>query len=689
MKDRLAVERAVERILRAVEARGDAALRELTRRFDGARRGSIEVGLHERQAGARLVDAPTRAALRLAGRRIAAFAKRQKRSLRPFRLRQDGVRLEQRLLPVERVGVYVPGGRYPLASSVLMGVIPARIAGCAEVVLCTPPGRDGAVAPEILAAAEIAGVDRIFAVGGAQAIAALACGTETVPRVDLIVGPGNRYVAAAKARVAGRVGIDFVAGPTELMVIADGASDPERVAADLLAQAEHDRDARLWLVALKAAPVAAIRRRLARGLAGLPHENRAAARVSLGRLRVLRAAGEKAAAAIANRMAPEHLSLQMAAPRRLVPHLRHYGSLFLGSASAVAFGDYLTGPNHVLPTGGAARHSGGLSVLRFLRPVTIQEVGERAIARLAPPAERLAALEGLEAHRESLALRAGRGARPAILFDFDGVLVDSEPAHWRAFRETLRPLGIPLTRARYDARYLAFDDRTALRAMLDDAAAELLRCRAAPGRGRAAPIRQAAGAASSIDRLLRRKRALFRGRFARRIAIPRRAADLLRALGERVPLAIVSGAARVEILRALRKARLTGAFRTIVSAESVRRCKPDPEGYRLALRRLGLATTPGEKSGLVRAAGCLAIEDSPGGIRAARSAGIEVIGIAGSFTPAQLRRAGAMRVVPALHALLFEDLLSPPHGAGRAAAPSRSRSGGRWRGRGRSRRHPG
>lgn len=669
MKTRLAVERAVERILRAVEARGDAALRELTRRFDGVTRRSIEVRVAERRAGARRVDAPTRAALRIAARRIASFARRQKRSLRPFRLRRDGVVLEQRLLPVERVGVYVPGGRHPLASSVLMGVIPARIAGCAEVVLCTPPGRDGAVAPAILAAAEIAGVDRLFAVGGAQAIAALACGTATVPRVDLIVGPGNRYVAAAKARVADRVGIDFVAGPTELMVIVDGTCDPERVAADLLAQAEHDRDARLWLVALRRGPAAAIRRHLGSGLAALRGENRAAAAVSVRRLRVLRAAGAPQAAVIANRVAPEHLSLQLAAPRRLLPLLRHYGSLFLGSASAVAFGDFLAGPNHVLPTGGAVRHSGGLSVLRFLRAVTIQEVGERAIARLAPPAERLAALEGLEAHRESLARRARRGARPAILFDFDGVLVDSETAHWRAFRETLRPLGISLTRARYDARYLAFDDRSALHAMLDDAAAHS-RPAARAAAGRKAP---------AIATLLRRKQALFRHRFARRIIIPRRAADLLRALGERVPLAIVSGAARVEIRRALRQARLAGAFRTIVSAESVRRCKPDPEGYRLGLRRLGLS----------RAAGCLAIEDSPGGIRAARAAGIEVIGIASSFTPARLRKAGATRVAPALQRLLLEELVSFPHGAGRAAAPSRSRSGGRWRGRGRSRRRPG
>ncbi|HEX9427884.1 MAG TPA: histidinol dehydrogenase, partial [Candidatus Polarisedimenticolia bacterium] len=356
------VGRAVEAILRAVRRRGDAALRDLTRRYDGVRRAAIEVGVREKRSGVRAVSAPSVAALRLAARRIAWFASRQKRSLRPFRLRQAGLVLEQRLLPIERVGVYVPGGRYPLASSLLMGAIPARVAGCSEVVLCTPPRRDGTIAPEILVAAAIAGVDRIFAVGGAQAIAALAFGTETVPRVDLIVGPGNRYVAAAKARLAGRVGIDVVAGPTELMVIVDGTSDADRVSADLLAQAEHDAEARLWLVALPGAPVAAIRCRLGRDLSELPRRSRLAARASLGRLGLLRAADLEKAAAIANRLAPEHLSVQSASPRRLVPRLRHYGSLFLGPGSAVAFGDYLSGPNHILPTAGSARHGGGLSV---------------------------------------------------------------------------------------------------------------------------------------------------------------------------------------------------------------------------------------------------------------------------------------------------------------------------------------
>jgi histidinol dehydrogenase len=631
-----AVEAAVRRILDRVRRGGDAALRALTRRFDGVARRALEVDESERRAGERAVDAATRAALRLAARRIAAFARRQRASLRPFRLREIGVVLEQRLVPVETAGVYVPGGRYPLCSSVLMGAIPARIAGCRRVVLCTPPRRDGSIAPEILAAARLAGVDRVFAVGGAQAIAALAFGTRTIPAADLVVGPGNRYVAAAKALLAGRAGIDFVAGPTELLVIADRFADPGRVAADLLGQAEHDPAARLWLAALSPGVAPAVRQHLRSLCRLLPEANRAAARAALRGLRVIRCAGVQDAADAANRIAPEHLSVQCAAPRRLLRRLRNYGSLFLGGVSAVALGDYLTGPNHVLPTAGAARHTGGLSVLRFLKVATVQEVAPAGVARLGPAAERLAAIEGLEAHRASIALRRGEdpleapspagaaGAARAVLFDFDGVLVDSEKDHWRAFREVLRPLSVRLTWKEYAGRYLVFDDRTALAAMLGDAG------RASPGAGRAG--------AAAIGPLVRRKRALFRRRSGGGPRLLPGAARLVRALAGRLPLAIVSGAARSEVLAALRRAGLAGAFGAVVAAEDVRRCKPDPEGYRLALRRLGLR----------KAAGCLAFEDSPGGVRAARAAGLEVVGVSTTYPAAALRRAGARRVVAAI-----------------------------------------
>jgi histidinol dehydrogenase len=624
------VERAVARILKDVGRRGDAALRDLTRRFDGARRVSIEVGARERLAGTRGVDRRTRAALAFARQRIERFARRQRASLRPFRLAGDGIVLEQRLVPVETVGVYVPGGRYPLCSTVLMAAVPARVAGCPRVLLCTPPRRDGTIAPEILAAAEEAGVDRIFAVGGAQAIAAMARGTRSVPRVDLIVGPGNAYVAAAKAALAGETGIEFVAGPTELMVIADGSSDPLRVASDLVGQAEHDPRAGLWLVAMGRRTVSQIRKQLKRIAASLPELNRRIARPALERMRTLECRSVREAVAAANRAAPEHLSVQLASPRRLLARLTNFGSLFLGGGSAIALGDYVTGPNHILPTDGAARHTGGLSVLRYLKVVTVQEVSDRAARNLAPAAAKLAALEGLEAHRISVAVRAPGSWPAGILFDFDGVLADTEVHHWRAFREVLAPFGIRLPRSLYDRSYLAFDDHTALRAMLKD------------GRGRIPrPTRRI------LDDLVRRKRAAYARLCGAGPRVEPPAASLVRALARRVPVAIVSGAARREILTAVRRGGLRSAFRTIVAAEDVRRCKPDPEGYRLALKRLG------HDNG----AGCIAIEDSPGGIRAARAAGLRVFGIASTYSRATLRRAGAYDVARSIDALSERTLL--------------------------------
>jgi histidinol dehydrogenase len=633
---REAPDRAAARILEQVRLEGDAALRRLTRRFDGAGRASIEVSAAERRRGARAVDTATRAALRLAAGRIAAFARMQKRSLRPFRHREAGIALEQRLVPIDSVGVYVPGGRHPLCSTVLMGAVPARVAGCRRVVLCTPPGRDGLPAPEILAAAEVAGVDRVFAVGGAQAIAAMAFGTRTVPTVDLIVGPGNRYVAAAKRLVAGRVGIDFHAGPSELLVIADRTADPDWAASDLLAQAEHDPDARLWLVVLGAGVAGRFLRAIRRLTRLLPagSPNRDAATAALRNLRVRSCRSIEEACRQADRVAPEHLSIQTASPRRLVPLLHNYGSLFLGGFSAVAFGDYVAGPNHILPTAGGARATGGLSVLRFLRVTTVQQVSASGARRLAPAARHLARLEGLEAHRRSVEARDGgarRGpgagreaAARAVLFDFNGVLVDDETYHWRAFRQVVWQYGIALPRARYNARYLVFDDRTALEAILKDAGRTNL----------------------PLTRLLREKRGAYR-RLAAGVRIGARAVRLVREVARRVPVAIVSGATRIEIRAVLRRARLEGAFRVIVAAEDVRRPKPAPDGYRLALRRLGLP----------RGGGCVAIEDSPGGIQAARAAGLAVIGVATTFQARALRRAGARRAVSRIDQLTPQELL--------------------------------
>ena len=404
---------AAARLVEAVRAEGDDALRALTLAFDRARRPAIEVGPAEWSAGVRRVDPATLRALRCAARRIARFARLQKGSIRPFRHREPGIVVEQRLLPVGRVGVYVPGGRHPLCSTVLMGAIPARVAGCERVILCTPPRPDGGVAPEILAAARLAGVDRIFAVGGAQAIAAMAYGTASVPAVDLVVGPGNKYVTAAKSILSGRIGIDFTAGPSELLLIADDTTDPDRAAADLVAQAEHDPDARLWLVTVGEGVGARIARRARERARALPSggPNRQAADASLRRMEVIPCRSLAEACGTADRIAPEHLSLQARSPRRIAGRLRSYGSLFLGGSSAVALGDYVTGPNHILPTAGAARVTGGLSVHRFLKIVTTQTISPRGARRLAGPVLRLARTEGLLAHGASVALRLGPRAR--------------------------------------------------------------------------------------------------------------------------------------------------------------------------------------------------------------------------------------------------------------------------------------
>ena len=334
-----------------------------------------------------------------------------------------------------------------------------------------------------------------------------------------------------------------------------------------------------------------------------------------------------------------------------------------------ALGDYITGPNHILPTAGAARHTGGLSVHRFLKIVTVQEVAGRrrgrAVQSLAEAAARLAAREGLLAHEESIAIRSGSG-RPAairsgsgqpaaILFDFNGVLMDDEEYHWCAFREVLAPLGITLSRKRYDRRYLAFDDATALKTMLEDA-------------GRTG---------ARFNALLRRKRRLFRRLCKEHVRIEPPVVRLVRTLARSTPLAIVSGAARAEIVRALRQARIARAFRTIVSCEAVERCKPDPEGYLLGLRRLGIRNRGGS----------VAVEDSPGGIRAARAAGLRVVAVATSYSPAVLRRAGAIRVARTLGDLTPARILEAAEETVRPERPRaplrRARRAGRLRGRGR------
>jgi histidinol dehydrogenase len=392
-------ERRVRRIVERVRDGGDAELMRLRRRYDGLV-GSVEVSRAEIEAGARQVPGDVRRAIRRAARNIARVAYRQVPQHFDLEV-EPGVIVEQRAEPLTRVGCYVPGGRFPLPSSLLMTVVPARVAGVREIVVACPRPE-----PAVLAAALDAGVTRLLRVGGAHAIAALAYGTRTIPRVDKIVGPGNRYVATAKAIVAGDrrdCAIDFYAGPTEIVVVA-GETDPGWVAADLVAQAEHDTDARSILITWRRS----FANQVARAVDRLT-EPRSVARQSLRtRGAIIVAPGPADAVALANRIAPEHLVVESEALTRgtLIA-----GAVFVGRWSAQAAGDYATGSNHVLPTAGAARVRGGLSAADFVRVMSVQRISRAGLARLAPTILPLARAEGLTFHAASVEIRLRRNQR--------------------------------------------------------------------------------------------------------------------------------------------------------------------------------------------------------------------------------------------------------------------------------------
>ncbi|MEA3198684.1 MAG: histidinol dehydrogenase [Thermoplasmata archaeon] len=396
------IARDVTAIRDAVLARGDDALRELTERFDGAKLGSLEVPRAEAEAALARLPRDVADALRAAHANIARFHQ----ALLPGPVEIEvvpGLRAGRRPIPLARVGAYVPGGRATYPSTVLMTATPAKVAGVREVVVATPPGPDGKVPDATLAACAIAGVDRVYRVGGAQAIFALAFGTATIPRVDKIVGPGNAWVAAAKAAVAAHVAIDAPAGPSEVLVLADETADPALVAAEMLAQAEHDP--RAACVALVANP-AEVEKAMEAQLANAPRRD--VIEASLARAGAVLSSSREDALAFADAYAPEHLVLLTRAPRDDLARLSSYGSAFLGPWSSVAFGDYASGPNHVLPTLGLARGYSGLSVDDFLRRPTHQEATAAAARLLSPLAETLATLEGLPAHAAAARLRRER-----------------------------------------------------------------------------------------------------------------------------------------------------------------------------------------------------------------------------------------------------------------------------------------
>jgi histidinol dehydrogenase len=401
------IDATVARLIADVRARGDAALIEHTAIFDGVRAASmadLEISADEMRRAFEALPEDERAALATAATRIRAYHERQKLASWSFR-ESDGTELGQRVTPLDRVGVYVPGGKAAYPSTVLMNVIPAHVAGVPEIVMVFPtPG--GTRSGLVLAAAHLAGVTRAFTIGGAPAIAALAYGTASVPAVDKICGPGNAFVAAAKRRVFGTVGIDMVAGPSEILVIADATANADWVTMDLFAQAEHDELAQAILVTPDARLLDAVAASAQRQLAAMPR--RAIIAASLERRGALIQVDDlDHACALANRIAPEHLELAVADPGALLPKIRHAGAIFMGHRSSEALGDYCAGPNHVLPTGRTARFSSPLGVYDFQKRTSVLNISAEAARTLGPIAATIARGEGLDAHAQSALYRTG------------------------------------------------------------------------------------------------------------------------------------------------------------------------------------------------------------------------------------------------------------------------------------------
>ena len=397
------VEKIVADIIDNVKARGDAALLEYCERFDGVKLSSLAVTKEEIDEAVAAVPARFLEILERAAANIRRFHEKQKRTSFIFN-EENGVVMGQKIIPVDRTGLYVPGGTAAYPSTVLMDSIPAKIAGCPEVVMMTPPGKDGKVPAVILAAAKIAGVDKIFKVGGAQAIAALAFGTESVPKVDKIVGPGNAFVAEAKKQVYGVVSIDMIAGPSEILVLADGTADPRHVAADLLSQAEHDKLASAVLVTDSDALAKAVSAEIERQLPLLERAEIARASIDANG-KIIVAPDLSVGIEITNEIAPEHLELCVDNPFDYLDQIRHAGSIFMGKNCPEALGDYLAGPNHTLPTSGTAKFSSPLSVDDFVKKTQYTYFTREALSRVAEDVAYFATKEGLTAHAKSALVR--------------------------------------------------------------------------------------------------------------------------------------------------------------------------------------------------------------------------------------------------------------------------------------------
>ena len=398
------VSETVSDILSTVRREGDAALLRYTEKFDHVRLQSLAVAPEEYEEGLAQVEDEFLAVLRKAAENIRRYHETQKRS-NIMITEENGSVLGKIFRPIERVGMYVPNGTAAYPSTVLMDLIPAQIAGCEEIIMVTPPDRNGRVNPAILAAARVAGIEKIFKVGGAQAIAALAYGTESIPAVYKIVGPGNAYVAEAKKQVHGIVSTDTVAGPSEVLIVADERNDPSVLAADMLAQAEHDPDASAMLVTGSESLARAVAEELERQLAVLPRREIAGASIENNGMILLTDGTMEAALSIANLIAPEHLELCVDDPMQYLPHVRNAGSVFLGRFSPEPLGDYMAGPNHTLPTGGSARFSSPLSVDDFVTASQFTYYTQEALRAIAPSIVKFAEKEDLIGHARSILSR--------------------------------------------------------------------------------------------------------------------------------------------------------------------------------------------------------------------------------------------------------------------------------------------
>ena len=393
----------VKKIIEDVKNKGDDAVRYYTKKFDKIESENFEIVLtqEEIENAYKLVDKGTIKALENAKKNIEFFARRQMRQFKNFEIKKDGLVIGQKVVPIETIGAYIPGGNYPLLSTALMCILPAKIAGVKNIIACSPK-----MGAETIVAADLAGAGRLFRIGGAQAIAAMAYGTQTVPKVDKIVGPGNIYVTAAKKEIFGKCGIDFLAGPSEVMIIADENANFEFAAADLLAQLEHDINSRAFLIADSKKLIEDVKIEIRLQIKNLSSEK--IIKKSLNNLKIKLVEKIEDAVKIANETAPEHLELQIKNPGKYMDKFTNYGSLFLGNYSAEAFGDYCSGTNHILPTNGGARFTGGLSVRDFVKLQTYQKINKKGALKLAPTALKLSKIEGLDAHNKSIKIRLGK-----------------------------------------------------------------------------------------------------------------------------------------------------------------------------------------------------------------------------------------------------------------------------------------